>query len=92
MEGRTVFEIVGARKDLVDEIVAALDRAILMEADKSNIVTAVRRLAQAEGQDETYNEGLNLLATVLAWLHTIRPRDHLDIADNGLREIKALCA
>lgn len=86
------MEIAGSRKDLVDEIVAALDRAVLMEADKANIVTAVRRLAQAEGQGETYNEGLNLIATTLAWLRTIRPNGHLDIADDGLREIRALCA
>lgn len=86
------MEIVGSRKDLVDEIVAALDRAVLMEAEKANIVTAVRRLAQAEGQDESYNEGLNLIATVLSWLYTIRPRDHLEIADDGLREIRAACA
>lgn len=89
---RSVFEITGARKDCVDEIVAALDRAVLMEGDKANITTAVRRLALAEGVGAAYNEGLNLIATTLAWLYTIRPRDHLEIQNDGLREIRDACA
>lgn len=92
MAERTVFEIAGSRKDCLDEIVAALDRAVLMEGDKANIVTAVRRLAQAEGADEAYNEGLNLIACTLAWLYVIRPNGHLDIQDDGLREIKQAAA
>lgn len=92
MGERNVLEIVGKRKDCVDEIVAALDRAILMEGEKANIVTAVRRLAMSEGVDEAYNEGLNLLACTLAWLYRIRPNGHLEIQNDGLREIRESCA
>lgn len=62
-----------------------------MEAERGNIATAVRRLAQAEGEKATYNEGLNLIATTLAFLRRIRPDDHLGVADDGLREINQAC-
>lgn len=89
---RSILEVTGRRTEHIDELVAAVDRAILMEAERGNIATAVRRLAQAEGQDATYNEGLNLIATTLAFLHRVRPDDHLGVADAGLREINQACS
>jgi len=72
------------------ELVAAHDRALLLEADRSNVGTAVRRLAQAEDRRERYNEGINALATILAWLAVERPSDATMVHNDGLREIRRM--
>lgn len=89
---RSALELTGLRAAMIDEICAIADRAVLLEGEKANVAVAVRRLALAEGCEETYNEGLNAAATILAWLDTIRPPRHLDIQNDGLREIKQTCA
>jgi hypothetical protein len=76
--------------EFLSELCAAADRAALLEADKGNVATAVVRLAQAETRGERYNEGLNALATILAWLAVERPSDHLMIQNDGLRELRRM--
>lgn len=72
------------------ELVAAHDRAKLLVPDRCNVGTAVRRLAQAENRSERYNEGINALATILAWLSDERPSDATAIHNDGLREIRRM--
>lgn len=72
----------------LSELVAAADRAELLEPDRANIATAVRRLAAAGNRRERYNEGINALATILAWLSADRPSDHLVVQSEGLLEIR----
>lgn len=91
-EKRSALELTGKRMTFIDELCGVADRVVLLEGEKANIVTAVRRLALAEGADEAYNEGLNAAATIIAWLYTIRPSGHLEIQNDGLREIREACA
>lgn len=90
-EKRSALELTGRRTAHVDELCAIADRAILLEGEKVNIATAVRRLGLAQGRNEAYNEGLNAAAAILAWLDMIRPTGHLEIQNDGLREIRQAC-
>lgn len=83
---RTLSEI--AESPFLSELVAAADRAELLEPDRCNIATAVRRLAAAETRSERYNEGINALATILTWINAARPSDHLIVQREGLMEIR----
>jgi hypothetical protein len=59
---------------LVEEIVEVALRASMLESERCNIVTAVRRLGQARGVAGTYDEALNLAATAIAYAaFTLKP-------------------
>lgn len=72
------------------ELVAAHDRASLLEPDRANVATAVLRLAQCEDRRERYNEGINALATILAWLDAERPSDACLVHHEGLCELRKM--
>ena len=74
--------------EFLQELVAADDRAHLLEPDKANVAIAVTRLAQCEDRRERYNEGINCIATILAWLRDERPSDFTLVHNEGLRELR----
>jgi hypothetical protein len=88
MGERAIHEIFDS--PFVPELVAAADRAAILEPDRGNVATAVTRLAQATDRRDRYNEGINLLATVLTWLHADRPSDASLVHHEGLLELRRM--